>query len=321
MWGSKRAGDASPGHRSRVWRRTPAANPCKVDTFRDPVVRCRVFQVENVGSVTDARGEHGNADRRTGRRRSDDSRPQGQDDAGRRRRTAQGQDQLPDSAGTQATAAQSRGRALHRQRGPRRNRAHLHHRQPAGRKAQAAQPDEADSGFAGDHETADRVRDLRLRAGGAQQLPVSPTPTRTARHATNSRMAQSTLPSIEPRAAASQMSRLPARSLPVGLLVSLRPSQWTKNLIVFAGLLFGVRLFDVHAIARACAAFAVFCALSGVVYLINDIADREADRRHPIKRTRPIASGQVPIPAALTLAGVLALTALGAALWLRPQFG
>lgn len=99
------------------------------------------------------------------------------------------------------------------------------------------------------------------------------------------------------------------------LLVSLRPHQWTKNLLVFAALGFTKHLFDPAPLLRAVAAFAVFCALSGVVYLINDIADIERDRRHPRKRLRPIASGALAIPAARTAAAVLALASLaGAAL-------
>lgn len=131
-------------------------------------------------------------------------------------------------------------------------------------------------------------------------------------------MAHSTLPDLarphhEPIAA-------PARPLALGLLVSLRPSQWTKNLVVFAALIFGQRLFDPDAVVRTAAAFVIFCALSGVVYLVNDIADREADRRHPVKRRRPIASGTVSIHAALTTAIVLLVLALGAAWVLRPAF-
>lgn len=113
----------------------------------------------------------------------------------------------------------------------------------------------------------------------------------------------------------------PARSLALSLVLSLRPSQWTKNLIVFAGLLFGQRLLDPSAIALSSAAFAVFCALSGVVYLINDVADREADRRHPLKRFRPIASGQVPVGLALGVALGLGSVALVSAFLLRFEFG
>jgi 4-hydroxybenzoate polyprenyltransferase len=113
----------------------------------------------------------------------------------------------------------------------------------------------------------------------------------------------------------------PGRSLAVNLVLSLRPSQWTKNLIIFAALGLAKRLLDPHAIAYAVAAFAIFCVLSGVVYLINDVADREADRRHPVKMRRPIASGAVPVGVALTTALVLAVVALTAAFWLRVPFG
>ena len=61
------------------------------------------------------------------------------------------------------------------------------------------------------------------------------------------------------------------------LIRSLRPRQWTKNLIVFFGLIFGEQLGNPQAVTRATLAFAIFCALSAVVYLINDIRDREAD--------------------------------------------
>ena len=110
-------------------------------------------------------------------------------------------------------------------------------------------------------------------------------------------------------------------SLPSGLFASLRPSQWTKNLIIFAGVLFGQRLTDVSAVLAAAGAFVIFCLLSGVVYLINDVMDREADRRHPIKKARPIASGALPVPAALTAAGLIAAGALVSAFALRPEFG
>src|SRR5579862_1158103 len=81
----------------------------------------------------------------------------------------------------------------------------------------------------------------------------------------------------------------------LNLISSLRPAQWTKNLLVFAGLLFGRRLFDLSACERALGAFLVFCMLSGVVYLVNDVADRDADRKHPLKARRPIASGAVSV--------------------------
>lgn len=112
----------------------------------------------------------------------------------------------------------------------------------------------------------------------------------------------------------------PARSPLVSLVVSLRPGQWTKNLFVFAGLLFGKQLFDARAVAVSCAAFAIFCALSSVIYLINDVADREADRRHPLKSRRPIASGQLAPGTAVASAVVLAAVAVAGAWLLRPAF-
>ncbi|MEP7117146.1 MAG: decaprenyl-phosphate phosphoribosyltransferase [Acidobacteriota bacterium] len=104
------------------------------------------------------------------------------------------------------------------------------------------------------------------------------------------------------------------------LVRTLRPEQWTKNLIVFAALLFGQRLLDPVAVARSTAAFAIFCVLSGVVYLVNDLFDRDADRQHPIKRFRPIASGALPATVAVWWAVGLGLGALTAALWLSPPF-
>jgi len=113
----------------------------------------------------------------------------------------------------------------------------------------------------------------------------------------------------------------PGRSPALSLLLSLRPSQWTKNLIIFGGLMFGQRLLDPRSFAYATAAFVIFCALSGVVYLINDVADRDADRRHPVKMYRPIASGELPVRAALTAASVIGTAAVAGAFWLRPLFG
>jgi 4-hydroxybenzoate polyprenyltransferase len=104
------------------------------------------------------------------------------------------------------------------------------------------------------------------------------------------------------------------------VLLSLRPEQWTKNLFVFAGVLFGGHLLDMPAMVRAVAAFVIFCALSGVVYIFNDLADRTADQRHPLKRLRPIASGHLPPATAVIAATVLGLVALAAAVLLSPLF-
>lgn len=104
------------------------------------------------------------------------------------------------------------------------------------------------------------------------------------------------------------------------LLVSLRPSQWTKNLLVFAGVLFGHRLFDLTAVGRSLAAFAIFCGLSGVVYLLNDVLDRDRDRLHPLKSRRPIASGALPAWTALVAAAAIGVAALATSLLLSWQF-
>jgi 4-hydroxybenzoate polyprenyltransferase len=110
------------------------------------------------------------------------------------------------------------------------------------------------------------------------------------------------------------------RSPVANLIVSLRPDQWTKNLIVFAALIFAVKLLDPAALALASAAFLIFCVLSGSVYLLNDVSDREADRRHPLKRLRPIASGALGAGTALAWAVGLGVGALAAAYVLRPLF-
>lgn len=111
------------------------------------------------------------------------------------------------------------------------------------------------------------------------------------------------------------------RSLVVHLLLSLRPSQWTKNLIVFAGLIFGERLLQPAAVGQAVAAFVVFCALSGVVYLVNDLKDRDADRLHPVKSQRPVASGALSTGAASAAAIVLGAGALTGAFAISRNFG
>jgi 4-hydroxybenzoate polyprenyltransferase len=113
---------------------------------------------------------------------------------------------------------------------------------------------------------------------------------------------------------------VPGRSFAVLVLTSMRPAQWTKNLLVFAGLLFARRIFDTHAVERSAGAFLIFCVLSGVVYLVNDIADRETDRRHPLKARRPIASGTLPVPVAIASAVVMAASGMTGAFALGPAF-
>jgi len=112
-----------------------------------------------------------------------------------------------------------------------------------------------------------------------------------------------------------------SRSTAAALLVSLRPEQWTKNLVVFAGALFGGHLLDVAALVSTGATFVIFCALSGAVYLFNDVADRAGDQRHPLKRGRPIAAGELSPTAAVFFAIGLGLGAVAAAALLRPLLG
>jgi len=120
----------------------------------------------------------------------------------------------------------------------------------------------------------------------------------------------------------SSTGRRPAdRTLAASLIVSVRPGEWTKNLFVFAAVLFGQRLADPVAVGRATAAFVIFCALAGVVYLVNDVADRDRDRQHPRKRDRPIASCALPVSPALTAAGLLGIGALAWAWWMGRDFG
>ncbi|HID84289.1 MAG TPA: decaprenyl-phosphate phosphoribosyltransferase [Anaerolineales bacterium] len=99
----------------------------------------------------------------------------------------------------------------------------------------------------------------------------------------------------------------------VALLRTLRPKQWTKNTFVFAALVFDRQLMNPTAFLRTAAGFLLFCLLSGMVYLINDLADLEADRQHPTKRHRPLASGRLPVPVALVGLGVLFLITFPAA--------
>jgi 4-hydroxybenzoate polyprenyltransferase len=97
------------------------------------------------------------------------------------------------------------------------------------------------------------------------------------------------------------------------LLRSLRPVQWVKNFVVFAGLIFSRHFDRPDDILRSIGVFGVFCALASAIYLFNDIRDRESDRSHPQKRTRPIASGELSIGLAATTSVVLFVLGLTAA--------
>jgi len=98
---------------------------------------------------------------------------------------------------------------------------------------------------------------------------------------------------------------------PVNVLRALRPKQWTKNLLVFAALIFAKRLGDPHSTSAAIITFVAFCMLSSSIYLVNDVRDVEEDQRHPTKRHRPIAAGLVSASFALVTAVLLAAIGIG----------
>ncbi len=104
------------------------------------------------------------------------------------------------------------------------------------------------------------------------------------------------------------------------LLELLRPTQWVKNLLVFAALVFSRHLFVADSVGRSVAAFASFCLLASAAYVLNDVHDADKDRHHPVKQRRPIAAGRVPVGPALVIAAVLAAAALGLALLLGNGF-
>lgn len=106
-----------------------------------------------------------------------------------------------------------------------------------------------------------------------------------------------------------------------GLLRSMRPKQWTKNIFVFAALVFDGKLFQAGPFINTLIGFGVLCLLSSAVYLINDCADVNADRAHPTKRYRPIAQGEVSVPLAIGWAAVLIVASLGVAFATHALFG
>jgi len=106
----------------------------------------------------------------------------------------------------------------------------------------------------------------------------------------------------------------------LAFLENLRPRQWTKNLLLFAGVIFARKLGDPACVTRAFLGVIVFCFASGVVYVLNDVADRELDQRHPYKRRRPIASGRLPVETAVRLGLGLFLLCMVAAALLGPVF-
>jgi 4-hydroxybenzoate polyprenyltransferase len=108
------------------------------------------------------------------------------------------------------------------------------------------------------------------------------------------------------------------------LVLAMRPRQWTKNLALFVGIVFAQQLLSLSSFERAFIAFVVFCLASGSTYLLNDLLDLENDRQHPVKRKRPLASGNLPASWAIVTIGILVLACAGLTLVIfsipiRPQ--
>lgn len=103
-------------------------------------------------------------------------------------------------------------------------------------------------------------------------------------------------------------------------LAQLRVDQWAKNLLVFAPLIFALRLASPAAVGRSVLAFLFFCAVSSAGYLLNDIRDRKQDRLHPVKQRRPLAAGVLPMDRVRTVAIVLIIASIAASLMLGPLF-
>lgn len=107
----------------------------------------------------------------------------------------------------------------------------------------------------------------------------------------------------------------------VALIKSMRPKQWTKNVFLLAALVFDNKLFVPYYVARASIAFVLFCAVTGAIYIINDLVDIDKDRQHPVKRNRPLPSGELAVSVALSAAIVLVIVSLPLAVMLNRMFG
>ena len=97
----------------------------------------------------------------------------------------------------------------------------------------------------------------------------------------------------------------------LALLKTMRPRQWSKNVFIFAALVFDKQLLIPNSLLRTLAGFVLFCLISSAVYIFNDLSDIEADREHPDKRHRPIASGQLPVGVAWVAGILLVIISVG----------
>ena len=106
----------------------------------------------------------------------------------------------------------------------------------------------------------------------------------------------------------------------IALIKTMRPRQWTKNVFIFAAIVFDKQLFIVDSFLRTIAGAALFCLISSCVYIFNDIADVESDRKHPEKKNRPIAAGKLSVNAAWMAGIALVIITLGLAFLLANAF-
>lgn len=105
------------------------------------------------------------------------------------------------------------------------------------------------------------------------------------------------------------------------LVKAMRPKQWTKNLLLFAAVIFAQKTFVPGYLLKSFYAFIIFCFLSGSVYLINDLVDIEKDKLHPIKKNRPLASGRIKVSFVVFSAIFITLVSLSCAFFLQPYLG
>ena len=105
------------------------------------------------------------------------------------------------------------------------------------------------------------------------------------------------------------------------IIQTLRPHHWSKNLFVFAALVFSKRLFESHSFTQSLIGFALFSLASGAAYIFNDINDIKSDSQNPQKRLRPIAAGKISIPLSIGLFIILGTVSIIASYWIKPTFG
>ena len=106
----------------------------------------------------------------------------------------------------------------------------------------------------------------------------------------------------------------------IGLLRTMRPRQWTKNVVIYAGLVFDGQLFHMESLLLVTISYFLLCIIAGTIYIINDLVDIEADRQHPHKKYRPLPSGQLPQRVAVIASVVLPLFSLVAAALYNPRY-